>query len=196
MPRDLTPGQLSVIDSLQGYAAYLLEFDVDGTAPGTVRMTTAPVDIYTGGNTFIAGGNFITFDDIKETIAIDTAQIRVNLSGVSTEALTFFRNSSSDIVNRPLRIYRAPINERWEVIAEPIFVFHGFCIGADATMTTDNSTKKGSAVISMSVANQFAFFGRSKLIRTNTTEHQTVYPGDKGFEFVMSLAPKELEWAS
>ncbi|MEE8597845.1 MAG: hypothetical protein V3T09_08565 [bacterium] len=177
------------------HSSYLLKFNVGNTGNYTViRLTTAPINSHYDGETYVAGGNFLSFDSISETIDLSTSEIKVSLSGVKLEVLKMFSDNAGQIVNRELYIYRGITNKNWELTNPPILIFQGQITSASASM--DYISGQGSSVISLGVTNKLAFFGRSKLSRTNVTEHQVLYAGDKGFEYVISLSQrKDLKWS-
>lgn len=194
MPKQLSPDQIAAIDSSTGYAAYLLELVIGPeVAPTHINLTTAPINVEYNGKTYVAKGNFLSFGSISESVSINTSEINVSLSGVPHSVIELFRDSAGDIVNRPLTIYRAVVDKKWGTTTDPIFIFKGQCVSANAVMGYQNN--RGSAVINVRVANKFTFFGRSKLSRTNVAEHQIKYLGDKGFEYVAYLSTKDLKWS-
>lgn len=156
-------------------------------ASGTVYATDAYRAITWDGNEYIANGHLLSYTGIEESAELQVAQARFALSGVDQSLISVVL--IENVLDRRVRVWTAFLDSDDAIIGDPILIFDG---RMDAPVIDEDPTG-GTCTVSISASNQFADFNRRAGRRTNDSEQQTLFPGDKGFEFVSSLT-RSITW--
>ena len=191
MSKTLNPTQTAGIALNTVNACYLLDITI---GLEEINFTDAPKAINVNEKVYAALGTFLSFDSIEEVFDLTTNEIAISLSGVSDEILVLFRREVQDLINRPIRIYRAFVNDTWESTTDPLLIFEGFITKAISNFLIDPENGDGSNTIKISCANLLTFFGRINLLRTNNNEHQARFPGDLFFNLIQDLSTRDIKW--
>ncbi|MEO5363960.1 MAG: DUF2163 domain-containing protein [Magnetococcus sp. DMHC-8] len=152
---------------------------------GTVRMTDFCRDVAWGGNTYLALGRFLSFEPVEESLDIAATQLTVVLSGVDSSNLALFLDDA--YLFRQWLIYKAVFDATGAMISDPVLMFDGRV----GRVTSSEDPEAGSCQISITLANSWVMFGQTAGRHTNDAEQQLHFPGDRGFEFVASLASNQ-----
>lgn len=185
MDRNASASVVTQLGNDQNFPVHLMSFHFDS---GTVYITDGVRDIVYDGNTYIAFGHFIGFDDIEETHELVVSSLSVALSGVDKSYIAKFL--SEPYIDRQVKIYKAFLNVNTEaLIADPILIFDG---RMDTPVIAENPDG-GTSSVSVSCTNAWVDFERRPGRKTNHEEQQIWYPGDKGFEFASEIM-KEVKW--
>lgn len=139
------------------------------------------------GYQFFPNGHLIGFRDLTEDSDLKLAQVQITLSGVDQSWTAIILGK--EYINRTVRIYHGFLDDRYEMIQDPIIVFEG---SMDAP-TIEEDPETGKVAVSVVATSIFATWEQVRGRRTNNTEQQLFFPDDKGFEFTTQLE-KEVTW--
>lgn len=183
--REATVAVLAEMNKDSIVAGHLVDVELDS---GNIRLTDINRDVVYNTQTYQSAGQLLSIDGIEETINIETNEVSLTLSGIDQAFVSTFL--AEEYIDRRIVIYKAFLNAVDEsLIDDPILMFEGRINGA--TMSEDPDA--GTHEISVSVTNQWVVFERVSNRRTNDAEHQSIYPGDMGFQFTSELT-KEVLW--
>ena len=154
----------------------VIEFD-----DATVRLCDSFKTIIWDGETYPACGDFAGFDSITESSDLEIQTISAGLSGVDQTYLSdlFDRN----YLDRPIKIYRAYLDDAGDIIGEPVTIFDG---RMDQPSIKDNPAD-GSFMVSIAASSTWKDFDKTNGLQTNDNTHQRIFSGDKGFEFAAQI---------
>ena len=154
------------------------------------RLTNAPFSITAttgsgGAGTYVANGEFLSFDLVSETIDARVNQINIVLSAASSTFTNLFLNNN--YLNRRVTVHRQFFDSSYTAIDSPVMLWDGEVVGYKISENTRSST---ISIVSSSV---FYDFDRVNGRRTNDKSQQAVFPNDKGMEFSTS-AIADIRW--
>lgn len=162
---------------------HLYTFNFNGS---TLRLTDAGRDIEYSGNTFLANGQILDVDDIKETsdVRVNELGITVTIADLALLAIMLQNNQ----FGRTIVIDRAYFDDVGAVIPDPIRLTT-LRISGISTSTSP----QGDSQMQIKVASDYADWERTAGRRTTDASQQDIYPGDKGLEFA-SQVRREQRW--
>tara|TARA_R100000773_G_C4213470_1_gene112504 strand:+ start:546 stop:1145 length:600 start_codon:yes stop_codon:yes gene_type:complete len=181
----LKTDQLTYID--------LIEIHFDAADGGTKFLTNGQFSLQTstttsgGSQTFLANGEFITFEMITETESAKINEININLAGTSTTFTNLFLNNN--YVERRIVIYRQFLDSSnlTSAISTPVMLFDGEIKNFSINETQETST------VTIKSASVFYNFDDTNGRRTTDSNQQRLHPGDRGMEFA-STTTKDIRW--
>ncbi len=163
-------------DSADGGTKFL----TNGQFPFAVSTTTSG-----GSQTFVANGEFISFEMVNETDEARINEINIILSGVSTTFTDLFLNNN--YVERRIVIYRQFLDSANVAISTPVMLFDG-----EIKNFAINDQSDTSQVVIKS-ASVFYNFDDTNGRRTTEASQQRHYPSDKGMQFA-STTTQDIRW--
>ena len=169
----------------------LIEVHFDAADGGTKFLTngqfpfTVSTDTSGGSQTFLANGEFISFEMVNETDEARVNEINIILSGVSTTFTNLFLNN--DYVERRIVIYRQFLDSANAALSTPIMLFDG-----EIKNFAINDKSDTSQVVIKS-ASVFYNFDDNNGRRTTEASQQRVFPGDRGMQYA-STTTKDIRW--
>ena len=158
-----------------------LEFD-----SGTVRVCNAAYGFAWNSYTWIGAGNLISMSEVQEGADLEAYGVSMQLSGVPEGYVSIALGEHYQ--SRPARIWAAPLDANYVVIADPVLLFNGRMDAMPISM------EGGKAVITLTAESRLADWGRPRVRRYNDADQQAAYPGDLGLQFVERMVEKELIW--
>lgn len=163
---------------------HLVQIDFNG---GTVRLTDAGYDMTYSGNTFLANGQLLDVDDIKETSDLRVNEIGITLTAVTQSLLAILLQNSQ--IGREVTISRAYIDDTTgQPINNPIPLttsqISGFAV---------STSSQGESSLQLKIASEFADWERTTGRRTTEASQQKIYPNDRGMEFATQVQ-QEQQW--
>ena len=161
---------------------HLLEVDFEPI----VRLTDGPVDIAWDGRTWTAS-QFLSFSSIAETADLLANVCTVGLSGVDQSVLAILLQER--YLRRRAKIYLAALDGSLQVVGDAALMLDGRMDRPVLNVDPD----AGTVTAAVDVVSIWSDLNRKNGRHTNDTEQRLRYPGDRGFEAVVSL-PTELFW--
>lgn len=160
-----------------------VEILFDGFAP--TRFTTYTDDISFDGKTFVARGAAGSISSISEDDSLSPSRYQITLAGTEDDLVQNAYNAKP--MNAPCTVWLQTLDESFKPQGKPFIYFKGL-----SDTISINESKNPS--ITVNVRDRLADWSRPRLTRYTNAEQQLEYPGDKAFEFVNSLADKEIVW--
>lgn len=154
-------------------------------ASGVVNLNSTDYPIIYNSETYHGIGSLASISTVKETVDQQACTLNLQLSGVDTTAVAQAMNENYR--GRDARIYAMLFNPDGTPIGSPTILFRG---------KMDNQTivlgKQGT--ITLSVIGRLADLFVPRTRRYNNEDQQSVYPDDKGFEFIAAAVNADLTW--
>tara|TARA_R110002051_G_scaffold101207_1_gene171981 strand:+ start:1168 stop:1770 length:603 start_codon:yes stop_codon:yes gene_type:complete len=169
----------------------LIELHFDSADGGIVFLTNGqfafPVSTTTSGGsqTFVANGEFLSFELIDETESAKVNEINIVLSGCSTTFTNLFLNN--DYIERRIVIYRQFLDSANVAISTPIMMFDGEM----KNFTVDD--KEDTSTVVIKSASVFYNFDDNNGRRTTEASQQRHFPSDRGLQFA-STTTQDIRW--
>lgn len=164
-------------------AAQLVDMEF---ASGTLRATTAPVDIEWGGNTYL-GARQVAIDEIRDQGG-ELQGLKFTLSGVPSELIAVAL--AEDYRGRPVTVRMALLDPETQAIGAVIPLWSGSMDQMPVRHGADTSS------ITMTAESRGISFGRPKPIRYTHADQQRLYPGDMALEYVTQQSQTPDVWPS
>ncbi len=157
-----------------------------------LRITNAPRNITISNNeneeiTFTSVGSLGNVSAVEEGAELQAYSIAVTLAGINKELLAIALQQHYQ--GRAAKLWLALLDKNSLIIGEPILLFAG---RIDAMQWNAGE----NAQIILNIQNPLADWERPKLSRYTNSEQQKLFPNDKFFEFLNSLAEKPIFWGS
>jgi hypothetical protein len=181
MSRDLTTTLLNALDDdvVQPFFAVELLFD---TAP--IRMWTGLGEATIDGNTYLGTGNLLDISSVEETSEIAVRGATITLSGMNSEVISLALQSAYQ--GRVCNLYFGVVSgTTYSGLTQ---IFSGYM----DEMNIDEGAEFGT--IELKVENKLIDLERARVRRFSSGYQKSVYPGDKGLDFVEDLQDKEIVW--
>lgn len=129
-------------------------------------------------NDYLAVAYLLGFSDIEESAELIVSSMTLSLSGIGQEMVSLVLNEK--YINREVRVSTGFLNKDTQVlINNPVLIFNGRI----DTPTISEDPDGGTSTVSISATNAWVDFTRQTGRHANNEEQQTLFPGDKGFEF-------------
>jgi len=135
--------------------------------------------------TWVSSPHFMSSGDVTETSDLRVNTVNITLSGVEQSYISIFL--SQDYIDKPIKFYRAVLDDSDVVIGSPILVFDGLMTGYDIEDTEDSSQ------ITVNCASHWKDFEKENGRKTNDNSQKIYFPNDDGFEFAAKTI-KDLKW--
>lgn len=174
-------------EKLQGDHLRAILVMIDFT-PLPLYLTSTPFDIEYDGNTYLATGQLLDINALKQTIDIRVGSSNLKLSAVDPSLVAIFRNNSQN--NSTVTTELAILNDDYSIAGEPIKLQTGVIDGSPKI--TDNPTK-GEATIEQKLSSAFANWKQKSGRRTTPASQQRFFPEDTGFDFAPN-AVNDVKW--
>lgn len=164
--------------------AHLAVIEFDGM---TVRVCDSFRTITWGGYDYLACGDMVGFESVSETSDLRINSVTAGMSGVDQAYLAELY--SLNYLDRPIRIYRAYLDDGGAIIGEPLLLFEGRI--NEPTVQDDPET--GKFIVAIKADSIWTDFEQTNGLKTNDSTHQRIFPGDKGFEFAAQILD-QIKW--
>lgn len=204
MSRELSSAVVSSLEDDVIYPFYAIEMLFDGEQ--VLRMWTGLGTLVYEGNNWVGAGTLLNIDSVEETTEIAAKGATITLSGVASSALSLAL--SEPYQGRVCNIYFGMF-ARGRLLQENssyILLEDGSKVTLDDGKTSLTSIFSGymdqmnieegpeASTIQLLVENKLVDLERSRVARFTSSYQKSVYPGDKGLDFVESLQDKEISW--
>jgi hypothetical protein len=220
MSRDLSGGVTTNLenDVIYPFFAVELNFDdgtfeaVDGTVHDRVlRLWTGNGALVYNGHTYYGTGNMLDISSVEETTQMAVKGASLTLSGVPSEVISLAL--SEPYQGRTCNIYfglfqRGFILDEDSTQTSQIYILQqdGGRIYLEENKTSLTEIFTGymdqmniqegpeSSTIELNVENRLIDLERPRVGRFTSEYQKSIYPEDKGFDFVESLQTQQLHW--
>jgi hypothetical protein len=204
MSRTLNPTTIENInqDVVHPFNAIELFFDSD-----VLRFWTGVGTLTLDGEQWIGSGNLLSISDIEETLEMSVKGATVSLSGIPSEVLSLAL--SEPYQGRVCNIYFGTFTPSTSLLKEDsdyILLQDGSQILIDTERDAFNEIFSGymdqmnieeeadSSRISLTVENKLVDLERARVARYTSGYQKSLYPSDKGFDFIEDLQDKPITW--
>lgn len=168
------------------YWAILLQLGLDS---GTVYMHSGVGDLSWNGQTWTGVGGMGTISGVPEDTGMSSTEIKVTLAHFAIGALPDFivEFDTNDPTKRPWEMHLAFFDED-HVIKDVLTLDKGGIGG----VIMSESEETGQ--IEVSLVNETARLERADGLRLTDQHQQSIWPGDKGLEFVTDTNLGDIPW--
>ena len=156
---------------------------------------STPVNLWSGygtitysGTGYLGIGTLGTVSPVEETTDLAARGISMQLSGVPTAMIAIAL--SENYQGRPCSVMFAAMASDGTLVSTPVTVFSG---RMDVMSINDDGQ---TATIGMNAENKLVDFRRPREVRYTDEEQKSLYPSDKGLEFVNAIQEKEIYWGN
>jgi len=166
----------------------LIELDF---AQGTLYLTTWPVDIVIGTQTYTGVGDIGSVGQMRESEDGQTQTLPITLSQVKSANLSLALGNVSNYQGRGARVRLALSDANGVIQGTPVLRFSGF-------MDTVSIKRNGPVgEITLECATGGYDLRRNPLgLRMNDVQHQSRKPGELGFQYIQTLISNQQLWMS
>jgi len=205
MSRDLSQVVLDGIAEDVVYPFFAVELQFDGG--NTLRMWTGQGTlVLEDGTEWVGLGTLLDISAVEETAAMDVRGATITLSGVPSSVLSLAL--SQPYQGRVAKIYFGAFN-RGSVLQESgayILLQDGGRIDLESESAGFNEIFSGymdqmnisedasTSYIELKVENKLIDLERARVARFTSGYQKSVYPNDKGLDFVEDLQDKKIAW--
>jgi hypothetical protein len=202
MSRDLSSSVLGLIEDDVVYPFFAVEILTDDP----LYLWTGLGDLVYGGNTYTGSGTLIDISQVEETVEIAARGATITLSGIPTEALALALTEPYQ--GRQCKIYFGLFSKGKLLKEDGAFIlledgsriilelqelglteiFAGYIDQMNIQEQSDVST------IEFKLENKLVDLERARVRRYSSGYQKSVYPNDKGFDFVEDLQDKDVVW--
>ena len=126
---------------------------------------------------FIPQSSLLSISPISEDANFQIGEVNVTLSGVTGAAISLLLGNP--YLDRKVKIWRGLFDEDFNVVDVPVLIFDGNISSANIS----DDPAEGTSTVQVVVSSQWVDFERRNGNKTNDSEQQSRFPGDKGLEF-------------
>lgn len=183
MARDINAATITATQQPTIIPIAMVDLDFEG---GAFRAHSGVGDVVYGGNTFTGLGHIGKITSLEEDIELAASGISVVLSGVDPSMVSIALNTHYQ--GRTGIVYITLLNEStMQIEGEPCILFQG-------RMDNMNIKMGATAEIELTIENILRDWDRPRVRRYNNVDQQSLYPDDKGLEFIDQAAEKSIYW--
>lgn len=156
-------------------------------SPTPVRYWTGVGSLVVSSNTYLGAGNFVSAQEILETVQSTATTQYFTLNGIPTSLLNTALDDNS-YIGKTVNLQLGFFDSSNALIGSLISIY----IGVADTMSISFGPETSS--ISLSAVNGRVLWDRNNLSRYTSAEQQRLYAGDLGFQFVTSSIQQDVKW--
>ena len=204
MTRDISQSVLNALDDDVVYPFYAIELLFDGD--NTLRMWTGQGTLIYNGLEYFGTGQLLTVDTVEETTEISAKGATLTLSAVPPQVLSLAL--SEPYQGRRCNIYFGMFAKGYLLTESDAYILleDGSKIlleSQDIGLTQvfsgymdQMNIEEGpeSSVLSLTVENKLIDLERIRVARFTSSYQKSLYPNDRGLEFIESLQDKQIVW--
>lgn len=142
-----------------------------------------------GNNNYYGVGELLKMSTVEEVQDLGAAGITLNLSGINgTELLT--KALTEDYQGKTVTIRLGALDAQGALVTDPVIIFAGFM---DVMSLNEGG---GTGEIQLKVENKLIRLDRTRVRRYTSQDQRAVHPTDKGFDYVTTIAQKDITWGA
>lgn len=179
------PMETAVSDAVQAeHVPGLLLVELDFVS-GAVRANNSAVTVPWGGHDWVGLATVGGIDPVIEQSDLQMTGISMTLTGIPPEMIA--RVLGEHYQGRDCRVWFAPMNNDYVVLADPVLIFSG-------RMDSCSISLGASATVTLTAESRLTDFERPRVRRYTHEDQIAEYPGDRFLEFVPQMVEKTLTW--
>lgn len=182
MSRDVTTDFGTAIAQENVAVAIFVELDFGS---GTVRLCNAAYDFAWNGYTWLGAGTIGTINPIEEGAELQMYGVGMELTSIPSEYVSVALGENYQ--GRPVKIWIAALDSNYQIISDP-------CGPFQYRMDTMSIDMGDTAKITLTAESRLSIWDTPNIRRYTNEDQQKEYAGDKGLEFVVQVASKEIVW--
>lgn len=179
--RDITEVLSNALDDEQIFPFFAVEMFFDS---GPLRFWTGLGDATIDGDTYIGTGDLLDISSVTETTEVAARGATLVLTGITSGNLDKAFNSPYQ--GRICNISFGVVNG--SVYSGLTQVFSGYMDEMNIEEGPESST------IELKIENKLIDLERQRVRRYNSSHQNVLYPTDRGFDFVESIAGQKIMW--
>lgn len=165
--------------------ALLGHFDFSG---GIVRVWSGVGDLSWSGDTYTGLGDLVAVSPVQETNETRANSLSFTLNGIPSALVT--RILAEGYRGRAAKLWLALFNTSGAIIADPLLLFSG---RMDQCKLADSGE---TATCTITAESRLVDLQRPRVRRRTDEDQKSLFPGDRGFEYVAGLQDREVVWGS
>ncbi|MBE5156671.1 hypothetical protein HJ044_04875 [Vibrio parahaemolyticus] len=171
----------------------LVSIDLTLTIEGGVvqRLCSAPYDVIHNGYEYVAVGDLLAIEEIKESAELSSVGIGITLSGIDPAYRYEIDNAA--FKKAPIEVLLCELSDDAEdniIPSSNAIVYHR---GTCDTPVTKIDYSVGTMTIELQTESIFGSLVKTPdLCRTSQSSHESRHPGDQFFKYVASSAQEEI----
>jgi hypothetical protein len=177
----LSEDAVAALAAPEARLAQTIEMDL---ASGPLRVTACGWDLRHGGNTFMGGAQAGSIEAIEHAPA-EMKSLRFGLQGVDSALLALAM--SEPVQGREVTVCTAIFDDDAQIIEAPVD-WQG---RLDVVNTEDDGTTGGLTCAAESIGIDLL---RPSNVMYSNQDQLRLFPGDRGFEYVVDQADQEIVW--
>ena len=157
-------------------------------------MFTSPIYLWTGfgdlnysETDYLGVGELLGINVIEESQDLGAKGLSINLSGINGTTL-LNKALTEEYQGKAVTIKLGVFDSDGNIEDTPIIIFSGFM----DVLSIDEGSEKST--IALTVENKLIQLGRSNSRRYNSNDQRSEHPTDQGFDYVTSIAEKDIIW--
>lgn len=183
------------IQSKERGVAWLFELYTDS---GTLRYTTASVNVLSEGQNFIALGTLASIANLSESEDASASKVSINLTATNVSMLSLVIGDVDDYRGRPVKLYLQLFDAGFQPVGTKVPRWSGYMDKVKVTRKKSESSGGDSGGIVEIVCSRA---GISRVrnyqgLRLVDSQHQKLFPGDTGLRYIRSLIETPTVWLS
>ena len=182
MVKTLSSNNSAVLNDSVIKPVYFIKFEFP---TGTVYLNSSDRNFTISGQEYLGIGLIGSISTIQESSELQANGVKITLSGIPNTYVSIAL--TSDYQGSPTEITLGFLDSNYVLVDPPFTVFVG-------KVDTMGIALGDTATIELEVENRLIDWERPRISRFTNEEQQNLYSGDKGLEFVDSVAEKELFW--
>lgn len=187
--------QARITASVRG-VAWLVEL---AFTSGTLRVSTFPLDITSGGYTWLGLGNLVDVAAMQESADASAARLTVSLTAVNTAMLAAGLGNVDSYRGKAARLYLQLFDEGFQPVGAAVRRWSGYMDKVQITRQRSPLEQGGESVGRIEMVCSRAGMARARQyqgLRLTDAQQQQRYPGDTGLRYVQTLLEQPSLWLS
>ncbi len=191
MTRKITPAISTALEANHVNLAFLLELGLDG---GSVYLWSGEGDLNWDAKIWKGVGALGSISAITEEAGLSDVRIKAHLSHVPIENMPDFVEefTLNNPVGRPFQIHLVFFNDDTSV-NDVLPLTAGFIDGLNIFEKGETSVENIGG-IELTLASETALLALTRVFRFTDQHQRSLFPGDKGLEFVTDTSLSEIRW--
>lgn len=182
--RDIGAEFLAILDDPTIRPVMMVRLALDGAL--VIAWHTGYGEITYNGTTYAGTGVLIGISDLEEDTDLTPSSMTLTISGITPEIRAIVLGST--LMNRPAIVYLGALDDAGALVGDPMVWFDGTLRGGAKLVLG------AEAAIQLEIVDSLADWERPLNLRLNNATQQSLHPGDRGLEYIESVAQQTIAW--